>query len=308
MEIGRLRKALTLRGLTPASWVPEASGGREVEATIQPARLLEGERVEARAVGDAEIWPDPVAFLDGTQRSEIVSYAGTSPIIVGEVAAAVRERRGRRLETVVVDRRRLAFGRQDALDAAGDALAAYLRVPLPEDVPPHPVRDRVEAARALDRARGQLEVEVGERYRALSDGWLIIDGSLAETPAWAADPRAIGVSKSHATLPFDGDDLTRYLRLPFGHRSSIFQPQSRRVAPVHAWALRLWPWEGRDLLYGLVRIEVAPSNGTPETADLFSRRLIAERAPVSTPDPRWDRLLYGIHAVEMYLKAGGGKM
>jgi hypothetical protein len=77
---------------------------------------------------------------------------------------------------------------------------------------------------------------------------------------------------------------------------------------VHAWALRLWPWEGRDLLYGLVRIEVAPANGTPETADLFSRRLIAERAPISTPDPRWDRLLYGIHAVEMYLKAGGGRV
>ena len=79
MEISRLRKALTLRGLTPASWVPEASGGREVEATIQPARLLEGERVEARAVGDAEIWPDPVAFLDGTQRSEIVREAFGAP-------------------------------------------------------------------------------------------------------------------------------------------------------------------------------------------------------------------------------------
>ena len=31
--------------------------------------------------------------------------------------------------------------------------------------------------------------------------------------------------------------------------------------------------------------------------------LLAERAPLSTPDPRWDRLLYGIHAVERHLRA-----
>jgi hypothetical protein len=36
----------------------------------------------------------------------------------------------------------------------------------------------------------------------------------------------------------------------------------------------------------------------------LSRRLVAERAPLSTPDHRWDRLLYGIHSVESYLRAG----
>jgi len=30
---------------------------------------------------------------------------------------------------------------------------------------------------------------------------------------------------------------------------------------------------------------------------------MAERAPISTPDKRWDRLLYGIYSVEQYLKA-----
>jgi hypothetical protein len=38
---------------------------------------------------------------------------------------------------------------------------------------------------------------------------------------------------------------------------------------------------------------------------MLSRRLLAERAPLSTPDQRWDRLLYGIHSVETYLRAGG---
>jgi hypothetical protein len=113
----------------------------------------------------------------------------------------------------------------------------------------------------------------------------------------------VGVSKSHATLPFEGEALERYLRLPPGHRSSIFVPASRRVVPVRAWALRLWPWEGRDLLHGLVRVEVAPDNGTPEVADRLSRWLLAERAPVSAPDPRWDRLLYGIRRVEEFLRS-----
>jgi hypothetical protein len=75
------------------------------------------------------------------------------------------------------------------------------------------------------------------------------------------------------------------------------------VAPVFSWALRLWPWEGRDLLHGLVRIEAAPTDATLAAADQLSRWLLAERAPVSAPDPRWDRMLYGIHAVEVGLRA-----
>jgi hypothetical protein len=111
------------------------------------------------------------------------------------------------------------------------------------------------------------------------------------------------VSKSHSTLPFDGADLERYLRLPAGHRTPMFEPPARSFAPVVSWALRLWPWEGRDVFHGLVRVEVAPSAATTEHADRLSRWLLAERVPLSTPDPRWDRLLYGIHAVEQYLKA-----
>jgi hypothetical protein len=238
----------------------------------------------------------------------LVAYAGSAPIYVAEIAAAVRERRGGRLQTVVEDHRILAIARPRALAAAGDALEGLTSLALPEDEPPHPVRDLTLAGRGLDRARGQLELDVAHRFRRMSDGWLVVDGSLSESPAWATDLRAIGVSKSHAALPFDGPDLERYLRLPRGHRTSVFAPESRTVAPVLAWALRLWEWESRDLFHGLVRVEVAPANGDPATADQLSRRLIAERAPLSTPDPRWDRLLYGIHSVEQYLHAREGAL
>jgi hypothetical protein len=303
VNLGQLRRALAGRGLTPASAVPEASGGRLEEACIRPARLLEDATLGWHPVGKAEPWPGTLAFLDGVQRAELVAYAGASPLMLADIGAAVRERRERRFVTVVRDRRRLLFGRPEALAAAGSLPDWLTTVALPTDEPPHPVRDLANAGRALDRARGGMEREVGEAYRRRADGWLVVDGTLTESPHWSSDGRMVAVSKSHATLPFDGADLERFLRLPPAHRSSVYAPQTRSVTPIAAWALRLWPWEGKDVFYGLVRIEVAPENGRPDLADLLSRRLLAERAPLSTPDPRWDRLLYGIHAVERHLRA-----
>jgi hypothetical protein len=304
MKLDSLRRDLGARGLTSASLVPEASGGRMEEASISLARVVEGSRLGALPVSAAP-HPSSVAFLDGVQRSEIVAYAGSSPLLVAEIAAAVRERQHRKLYTVMEDRQRLVLGRPSALALAKPAVKGMELLPLPDDEPPHPVRDLLQAARALDRARGALEIALAERYRARSDGWLVVDGALSDSPRWAVDPRIVAVSKSHSVLPFEGPDLERYLRLPSGHRSSIYEPRTRSLAPVRAWALRLWPWEGKDLLYGLVRIEVAPASGSPEQADLISGWLLRERAPLSAPDQRCDRLLYGIYSVEQYLRARG---
>jgi hypothetical protein len=304
MNLDFIRRALKARGLTPATLVPEASGGRVEEATIRVARLVEGDCLRAIPVGSPEPWPGTLAYLDGVQRSEVVGYAGCAPIVVAEIAAAVRERHNRRLHTVLQERRTLVLARPDAIALAGDALGEMERVSLPEDGPPHPVRDLVQAARALDRSRGALEIVLGNRYRSRSDGWLLIDGSLSESPAWAVDPRMVAISKSHSILPFDREDLELYLRLPVVHRSSVYAPETRTLAPVRAWGLRLWSWEGKDLLHGLIRVEVAPTNGSSEIADAISRWILTERAPVSAPDRRWDRLLYGIYSVEQYLKAG----
>jgi hypothetical protein len=302
-EVTLLRRALAARGVTPASRVPEASRGRTDDVGIRVAELIEGPELAHVPVGEPEVWPGPVAFLDGTQHVELVGYAGASPIFAATIAASVRERRDRRLATAIAERRRVVAARPRALEAVAGALGAFEPVPIPDDEAPHPIRDGHAAAHAVDRVRGDLEVKVGNRYRAESDAWLVVDGSLAESPAWSADPRMVGVAKSHASLPFDGAALEHYLRLPPRHRSSIFAPASRALAPVRAWGLRLWPWEGKDLFHGLIRVEVAPANGTTEAADRISRWLLAERAPVSAPDPRWDRLLYGVRSVEAYLRA-----
>jgi hypothetical protein len=303
MNFEAMRRAVRLKGLTPASVVPEASSGRLEEASIRPARLVEGHALRTIPVETPESWPGPVAYLDGIQRSEIIGYAGSAPLFVAELAAAVREREERRLHTVVEARRTVVLGRPAALAAAAEVVGSLETLALPDTEPIHPLRDFVNAADALDQARAALEVIVGDRYRSRRDGWLVVDGTLSVSPRWSADERMVAISKSHSILPFEGADLEQYLRLPCSHRSSIYAPASRSLVPVRAWGLRLWPWDGKDLLYGLIRVEVAPSNGSTEQADAISRWIMADRAPVSAPDRRWDRLLYGMYSVEQYLKA-----
>ena len=303
MNVEHLRRALGRNGLTPASLVPEASGGRLEEASIRPARIVEGRSLSTIRISGCEPWPGTVAFLDGIQHSEIVGYAGSAPLFRAEIAAAVRERQERRLHTVVEDRRVLVMGRPAALAAAGDALEALEIISLPDDEPSHPLGDLLNAGAAVHRARGALELIVGDRYRAGCDNWLVVDGTLSVSPRWSADEKMVAISKSHSVLPFEGADLEQYLRLPWSHRSSVYAPAARRLAPVRAWGLRLWPWEGKDLLHGLVRVEVSPANEASARADSISRWILADRAPVSAPDRRWDRLLYGMYSVEQYLKA-----
>jgi hypothetical protein len=302
-DVTTLRRALAARGIRPAAGEVEGGAGRAEAAEVRPGRMVEGTSLRACPVGPPEPMPGAVAFLDGVQRQELLGYVGTMPLVWAEVAAGVRLREDRRFSSAGVLRARLLIGRPEALAAAGrlDGLEA---VPLPADGPLHPVRDLQLARAAVDARRGALERAAGEGFRARSDAWLVVDGSLAETPAWARDRRMLGVVKSHASLPFDGADQLTYLGLPFAHRTSVFAPASRAVAPVWSWALRLWPCEGRDLLHGLVRVEAAPGDETVAAADRLSRWLLAERAPIAGADRRWDRLLYGIHEVERSLRAG----
>lgn len=302
-HLNRIRAAVHARGLTPATWIPEASEGRSEDAAIRPARLIEDPTLAIHSLGDAEPLRTPVAFLDGIQRYDIVAHHGAAPLVVATIAAAVRERIERRLKTVCRKTRVLAVGRPAVLARAADALEGLEQVPLDDAEPVHPVRDLTAVRRAVDRERGRLEVELGEGYRKPDGGWLIVDGTLTASPLWARDPHVLGVVKSHSILPFEGADLERYLQLPAGHRTSVFAPVASQVAPVFSWALRLWPWEGRDVFYGLVRIEAAPTAETVSQADRISRWLLAERAPLAAPDARWDRLLYGIRDVEVFLQA-----
>ncbi len=299
----RVRRQLAARGLVPVADGSAGGLGRAEDAAVRPARLIQDPELVWYECGAAVACPDAMAFLDGIQRHQVVAYDGPLPLVIGTVAAAVLRREGRTLRAAEVRVRRLAIAREGVLAAAGPALDGLERVTLDAEEIPHAARDLDRARAVLDHHRGLLEVEVGDAFRREHRDWIVVDGSLAESPAWAADGRMIGVAKSHATLPFDGPALGRYLSLPVGHRTSLFQPASRRVAPVWSWGLRLRAWEGRDPFHGLVRLETAPGEETRRRVDEFSRWILAERSPLSTPDRRWDRQLYGMRAVERYLEA-----
>src|SRR5690606_29084939 len=87
----RCRKQLAAAGVSPAAGLP-ASYAFESEAVIRPARLIEDTELQWHAPGDASAFDEPVAFLDGTQRTELLGYAGAAPLMLAEVRAAVRER------------------------------------------------------------------------------------------------------------------------------------------------------------------------------------------------------------------------
>jgi hypothetical protein len=130
----------------------------------------------------------------------------------------------------------------------------------------------------------------------------VVDGLLSESAVLAGHPRALGVIKSHGAQYFVGPELERALTLPAGRRTSVFRPRGRARHEVYSWYLRLWPWEGNDLLYGLIRVEARAHPDTVAAASATAGWLARERAPLATPDTRWDRLLYPIWDVEQYLK------
>jgi len=273
------------------------------------ARVVEGARVGAIDVGGPEQPPEGVSFLDGIQRYAVEGRFGLVPVVRGYAAAAALRREGASLkvaeerseEFVVVARERLSGAELEAVEAAG---LPVVDCEAPERS--HPIVDVQLAAREVERRREALEAEVAAAcLAARPQGWLVLDGGLGG-PAPEGAPPVLGLVKSHETQYLEGGELEAALTLPEGHRTSVFQPSTGARPAVFSWYLRLWPWDQHDLLHGLVRVERPPNESCIADATAVSRWLLAERAPLSAPDGRWDRLIYPIQQVETYLRAQAG--
>jgi len=177
--------------------------------------------------------------------------------------------------------------------------------PPDEPLPLFPPLLYQRAAQTVSRWRETLERAVADRWCALAqpDEWLLADGTLTLSPTLAAFPRAVGLVKNHHTRFFDRDDARVMIGLRAGERTSVFAPASRSWSPVHSWYLRLREPAGRDVFWGLVRVEVAASTTSVRIADLVSGWLLAETIPLALPDAGWDRLLYPIHDCVQFLRA-----
>ena len=303
--------AILAAGAVPASYVPDASVGRTDLEEFTGADPVEDPELRVHARGGAgPLAPAAVGFLDGIEQWRVVGYAGVTPIVRAHVAAAIRLRGGdRRPRTIAEAAEELAITRLDHLPAAVRAALAETGVSVVEisaEDAGQPARALPAARIEVQRARATLERRLAERQlsRLGADEWLVVDGVLSDSPTLSAHPRAVGVVKSHGAEYFEGPELERALTLPAVHRTSVFRPKSRGARrAIHSWYLRLWPWEGNDLLYGLLRVEARAHPETVARASAISAWLTTERAPLATPDRRWDRLLYPIHDVETYLRA-----
>jgi len=300
--------AVLAAGATAASFVPDSGTGRVDVAAVTGAELVEGKELLIHPVARSPWRPPAAAFLDGIQQWRVVAYDRIVPVLRGWVAAAVRRRGGdRRLRTVHEIGREVAITFVDRLSpavrAALDRAGVTVRAIADERWGP-PAAALAAARLALETERVRVEREAGALWaaHAPANEWLLVDGVLSDHALLAAHPRALGVVKSPGAQYFEGAELERALTLPAEHRTSLFRPVARGSGAVFSWYLRFWPWEGNDLLYGLVRVEGAARRETVDQAATLSGWLLAERAPLAAPDARWDRLLYPLHDVETYLR------
>jgi hypothetical protein len=88
----------------------------------------------------------------------------------------------------------------------------------------------------------------------------------------------------------------------------VFRVTSPKRQTVASWYLRLRDAAGHDPMWGLVRVEVAnPSrideHAIGDRASDVCRWILAEVAPLSLPDARWDKMVYGVRDCEEFLRA-----
>jgi hypothetical protein len=276
-------------------------------------------------------------FLDGVQSSREIGRIEMAPIIVATVAAAIVNRCDRRFSRMPMESPPVSVQALILPRSVGDAkVEAFWKLLLeagfselaPEEIPssPHLVLDSAEYMADVDpsdyvgmRERARVRVralrerleggmlrqwELDDRTLEDSDAWIAVDGQLKDIRE--SNRRAIGLIKSVARPEFVGKDVGMLLDLEPGMRTTSFVPdwQLRRDPSEQrtSWYLRMWPQQrGADALGSLMRVE-APRDTKFEMVDEISRWVLAERAPLAKPDPRWPSMIYPIHYVEKILK------
>lgn len=317
----RLRDAVRAAGGTVADDLPHRHVAPPVQSPFAAAAPVEHAEVRAVAVGAPAEPPPLTGFLDGVQRYALAGRFGLTPVVRAYVAAAVLGRDGTGAPLRPLHVRTEAFVVAPYARLGDRQLAALTESGLPvfdcdAGERAHPILDLQAAVAVVEQRREALEREVGTAHLAAgAERWLVVDGGIGGL--WRGDDppsHVLGIVKSHETQYLAGRDLEVALTLPAGRRTSVFARDRRAGADVgagaraevYSWYLRLWPWEDHDLLFGLVRLERPAAAEAVAEATALSRWILAERAPLSAPDGRWDRLLYPIRQVETYLRAQAG--
>jgi hypothetical protein len=285
---------------------------------ITPVSVVEQGDVRARVV------PGPPTarfggFLDGTQESRVLAHDRGVPIVHGLAAAVIRERKSRRLVTWRrdVSRHAAVYAPRVLIPELWGRIADQgvevvdTSVPIGRDDPgvaiegAHPAALAERARRLVELRRERLERELAEEWSATELAPLCIDGGIGGSERVATAETSVGVVKRHHTLYGAPEVVALLAALEAGERTTVFRlVKSGRHAAL-SWYLRLRDHGGREPTWGLVRVEIAdrPGDDVSSRADEVSRWVLAERAPLALPDPRWAETAYGIRDCKEMLRA-----
>ncbi len=310
-----LARALPSASLTTGGGPPLELSRADDAPVLARADVIEDGALRAHAVGAAAGAPLS-AFLDGTQRSDLVAHtADGAPIVRGVVGAVIREWTGRRAATWAHARQQRLYAPRAAMhDAEWHAVASLGPTVIDTSAgdaalaDAHPAAHRDAAVREIQDDRAQLEQRLAQRWCAERAEALYVDGGLRGSVVLARAAQTVGVIKSHRTLFGDRAARRVIFALAAGERTSVFAVASPSMVPVASWYLRLRAPIGHDPLWGLVRVEVRhePEAAPAEVAaraERVSAQVLAERTPTAHPDGRWDTMVYGIRDCESFLRA-----
>ncbi|AFY71149.1 hypothetical protein Pse7367_2896 [Thalassoporum mexicanum PCC 7367] len=291
---------------------------------IPKAELLESE-MKAHDVGQCAIADNQFShFLDGIQRSWLLYHHRYVPVYYGYVAGVIRERKQAVMSTSSHqvkealylpfryfdpdEREKLKSTNLDIIDTEaideGDSLSQDQADEDPQATM-QPMLLRGVAVEAVTNQRANLEKELTKewlRNKAKHPGWLVMDGSIKISKNAIAEPRAVGIIKSHNTQFFNLEDQATIFELKAGQRSSTFNPYpDNPKQSLCSWYLRLREANNEDMYFGLVRVEVSLKH--QNRVNEISQWIMTERRPLSLPDSRWDRMIYPIRDCEQYLRS-----
>ena len=266
--------------------------GPTLESIAQPAeraRFMSADVIEGTTVRTRRVFGAPTvgfsAFLDGTQQSRVLHYRLGLPVVFGTVAAVIRARINRRMITwrqphvrsaLYLPKPFLPSEHWERAERAGFSVVDTTAVTSAAEERPtiaHPIDLLERAVHAVQRDRERAEQALAESWCAHEHSPLYIDGGVSKSDVVAASGCTVGVVKSHRTLYVDGEALRVVLGLGHAERSTVFRITSRSRNPVASWYLRVRATEGRDPMWGLVRVEIAaPDAASPPRPPGRSRR------------------------------------
>jgi hypothetical protein len=243
-------------------------------------------------------------FLDGAEKRRLAGYARMLPMYLVHTSAALVERKDRQMLSMSDDFYSSSF---DLVVPEGAGVAqfpglGYLRVSAPDEGDEITYRQRMR--REISIKREMQEIDVASKFR---DGCLLVDGGIGNMLDRAAlGVQVVGVVKSHQHRYFSAPERVRtILELKPGERTTVFRRERDPLQGREAYSfyLRMFESPTASPLFGLIRVEVPAAEEDLRRVEEICGWLLEERAPLSLPDARYDKMIYPIRLVEQHLKA-----